>query len=675
MDFLVEYGVEELPAKQCAGAYKQLKNSVVPSLLSKYGIKFSEFKVMMTPRRIALTITDIDLAPEEKYIRGPRADLVFTAGRFNDKAKVFAHETATALRKLKRVTADGVEYIAAVNDVKKALGERLQSLCIDLVEQVSFKSRMIWDNSGVEFIRPIRWIAAVIDTVPLSFSYADVVSSSLSYGARFSGGTKVRIRSPRDYERLLKTYEVIADPDERKQMILDQIADIEKRKHIKVNVDDTLLDEIVYLVECPVVVMGKIDKEFMELPAEVITEVLSHHQKSFSVSSQTGQLEPYFIAVINQFSKNAEKVTEGWEKVVRARLADALFYYRKDEATDTSAFEEKARQIIVHEKYGSVNDLTQTLIKNVDLVKKFSTASEIATLKKMMQYVNFDLGTNLVTEFPKLHGDVGRVYLVKRKLLDAKTASYLPEVVNYTENSSKVGALGALIVAMSYLSVYLNAGFKIEGNYDPYGLRRYTNQLISVILGSKLDLTLTDLMKVSVGGATLFNKEASSYFQVLLIGRLETRWKEMGIDKNLIKKGLAEIEEGYSFVKQTEQFMELTDLEKEDAKWYVELKEVNKRVQNVVDQAAQKGIKPAAVTASGLSNKHTKALFSAIDDVEKKLKGLKSDAKVSARLKEIARLNSLVNNFFDNVMVLDKDKKVASINLGVLEKYLEIAQK
>ncbi|MBN1374204.1 glycine--tRNA ligase subunit beta [Candidatus Dojkabacteria bacterium] len=655
MDYIVEFGVEEIPAKACDSARRQLKGGVLQRLLTKYNISTTGTEVYVTPRRIAVIIKGLDISTDNKFVVGPLIKDSITEGRINERGKKFALSYGISLRKLKKTEINGKKYLAIPKDIKQILSEKLESLSTDIIKSLSFQHMMIWKEGGIKFIRPIRWITTVLDTVPVTFTFAGVTASTLSYGARFSGGVKVRIKTPREYAKTLRTYDVVVDVSERKQLICSQIDEIEKKRKVKVNVDLNLLDTVTDLVEFPIVIMGEFDQRFLKLPSEVVTQVLSHHQKAFSVKKD-GKPAAYFVAVMNQKKENQKEITAGYEKIINARLSDAEFYYTADRSKSIDDFKSKTKDIIIHEKIGNIPDVVMKMQKAVGRINKIFKLPEknLIVCKNALDISLFDLGTQVVTEFNSLQGKIGSIYAKQRKV--PATVANIIEDMTYPRFSgdrlpeTKEGVFCSFLYKWVMLNEYLKAGFEIKGNYDPVGIRRLVAGLVELVIGKEIDVTLADLL----------TDVKPEYLKSLIETRVTTYWKGLGISTNLINQNLKQLDK-VSIISANKTTLALAELHDKASGWFSDLREVVKRVNNVIERS---NVKPAEnFSAADIKNPETKKLYSII-------RGVKIDkSDIVNYYWNLSKLTPEINNYFNKVMVVDKDKKIAVQNVTVLNEF------
>jgi len=677
MDYLLEYGLEEIPVGAAVSIMEQLENKILPMTLKSFGIVNSGYKVYITPRRIACILENIDIEQREKYVKGPSVDDSITNGRINQTGKSFATKHGISIRKLKKVKFEDVKYLCIPRDIKQILSEKLEVFSKQIIEKLRFSKTMTWTYTSIEdedkqvphtFIRPIRWITTVLDTVPVTYTYAGVSSSTLTYGARFSGSTKIKIRSPSEYLKTMRQYNVIVDQTERKEVILAAIKQLETRKRIKVDVNEPLLNEIVNLTEFPTAVIGVFNKKYLKLPKEIIKEVLAHHVRSF-ICSKGGKIINKFVFVINQSPKNTEKIVPGLENFISGRLEDALFYYSIDEKLTIEDFKKKTGNLVVHEKIGTTLDLQKKLCTLLDGVSKLLSLDKKQRnqLLVVLENAYFDRGTHIVNEFPKLQGIVGMIYARQRGI--PKQISRNIKCLNdkFVETSDtdidNIGIAAFLADKLLLLSEILNNDLKMEGKNDPYGIRRLVKSILSVCKRKEMsNTTFEDITNLKVAGRYLFSSKSRKYLYELLIGRMKNSFSKSGFDYRVnLLLTTKYINDPISQIYSNAETLSL--YYKESPEWFTQLLESVKRVKNIIrDYKPQK--KYTKVSISEMNQ-----LLSKLQKISNQTEG--SNINVKQRLTKDAKLNNEVSMIFEKVMINAKDSKIKDENFFVLYQYLQ----
>lgn len=412
-DVLFEIGVEELPARFIDQAERELKERTA-SWFKGMRIPFSEIVTFSTPRRLAILIRQVSHKQEtiEEEVRGPalkiakdeegnwtKAAVGFTKGQGKTTDDLYTRDIKGTTYTFINKRTDGKETLAILPSFK------------DIILSIPFNQTMRWGEESIRYARPIRWLVALYGDKVIPFEIAHVKTGNVTKGHRFLG-EDVTITEPKQYEMLLQKQYVIVDPKKRETLILEGIKEIEENEHVHIPVDEKLLNEVRNLVEYPTVFMGNFEKEFLNLPEEVLIISMKEHQRYFPVKSTDDQLLPHFIGVRNGDQYALDYVVKGNEKVLRARLADARFFFEEDQNINIDSFQEKLKSVVFQEKLGTIHDKVQRvklmtekianrLQLNKDLARK---AVQAASLSK------FDLVTNMVNEFTELQGVMGEKY-------------------------------------------------------------------------------------------------------------------------------------------------------------------------------------------------------------------------------------------------------------------------
>jgi len=411
-DLLLEIGTEEIPAGFMEATFDQMEK-LAEDLFEHYRIEIGNIRSCGTPRRLTLILKEVSIEQKDlsKEVRGPAKNIAFDdEGNPNQAAKGFARGQGLSVDELEIRDTENGEYLFAVSTEK---GQETQGLLPEiltkLIKDLSFAKSMRWADKDMRFVRPIQWILALYGEEIIDLEIAGVQSSNYTFGHRFLSEGKIEINSASDYfERLEEEY-VIVDQNRREEMIVEQVSKLAEETGGEVPIDQGLLMEVNYLIEYPTALIGGFESEFLELPREVLITSMREHQRYFPVEDQDGNLMPKFITVRNGSKEYIDIVKEGNEKVLRARLADAMFFYEEDQKEILEAKVEELKDIIFQEDLGSIYEKVERL---VNLSEKFAEilkldAKELSNSKRAAYLCKADLVTEMVTEFAKLQGVMG----------------------------------------------------------------------------------------------------------------------------------------------------------------------------------------------------------------------------------------------------------------------------
>jgi len=495
-----EIGVEELPvAAAWAGAH-QLREGAGPAL-SAARIPAGAIAVYSTPRRLVLIVEDVAPKQEDlvREVRGPASRVAFTAdGGPTQAAEGFARAQGVSPSQLVRRTTPQGEYVYALQrspgaSTIKALSDTLPALASGLV----FPKAMRWGPESVRFARPVRWVLALLgrDIVPLEF--AGVRSGRTTSGHRVLSAGPVPVADARAFEGTLKKHWVLLDPELRRRRIIAAATRVARRAGGRPILDAGLLEESVQLLEWPEALVGTFAEEFLALPREVLITVMQHHQKYFAVEGAAGQLLPAFVALRNGGTRGLHTVREGNEWVLRARLADARFFFQEDRKRSLESRIPELAGLVVHEKLGTMEEKTKRLILLAGRLGSVLRLDQrqAAYLPRAALLSKADLVTHIVRELPELQGIMGGIYArldgEPPPVAEALGEQYLPRGSDLPR--SEIGAGLAVIDKLDTLLSALAAGLAVSGSQDPYGLRRAAHGVVAIVLDRHMQFNLREL--------------------------------------------------------------------------------------------------------------------------------------------------------------------------------------
>jgi glycyl-tRNA synthetase beta chain len=511
MDFLLEIGTEELPARFVGPAVAQLEQLGTEMLRSER-IGYARLAAYATPRRLALYVWEIgeqqaDLVEE---IKGPSRKAAFDEnGQPTRAAEGFARSQGVAVADLVVQTTAGGEYVYAR---KRLAGRRtrqvLPELAPRLINSLSFPRPMRWGDRDLKFARPIRWLLCLLGKEVVDFEFDLLRPGRITYGIRIFSEEPVSLDEPGEYFQKLEQSYVMVDQEQRRRLIWSQAQDAAAAAGGKLLPNEELLEEVTNLVEYPTPVCGGFDRRFLELPAEVVITPMQDHQRYFPVWSQDGRLLPRFVAFANGPVANRDLVRAGNEKVLRARLCDAEFFYNEDLKTPLAEKVEKLHQIVFLEGLGTIHDKMERIVRLTRYLcsqLKF-TAGQRRDAERAALLAKADLVTSMVYEFPELQGIMGAAYAAhdgeKRDVCQAIREHYQPRYAGDEPPGSRVGAVVALADKIDNLVGCFAMGLEPSGSQDPYALRRQALGVCHTVLRHGFDLSLDALIDQAYQGCS-----------------------------------------------------------------------------------------------------------------------------------------------------------------------------
>jgi len=672
--FLLEIGTEELPTGELANALAQLEK-VISTLLDSLHLAHGEIKILGTPRRLVVSVSDLATRqPDQNLeVKGPPADRAFDAnGNPTKAAEGFARSKGIDVSNLVVETIDGGEYVVArVEQHGQPAMDVLRAALADVVAGIKFSKSMRWNQSGVTFSRPIRWLLALLDGEVIPFDFAGYRSGRETRGLRFVDPEHFDVSSPEEYFKKMAAQGIILDPEERKATILKQANAIAEKVGGKVSQDAALLEEVAGLVEAPTAFLGKFDASYLKvLPPEVLISVMRKHQRYFVVEDDKGKLMPYFIGVRNGNADHLDIVADGNEQVILARFADARFFVEKDLKKPLAEFIAELKTLTFQRQLGSFYDKTERIAALVDaLMPSFElTGEEQETAQRAALLCKADLATNMVVEMTSLQGIMGRYYALHsdetEAAADAIFDHYLPRSADDKLPKAKPGLVIGIADRLDSLMGLFAVGLAPTGTKDPYAQRRAAlgicQNLIAWEMPFDLILGLAEARKVMTVEVSDENEAACLEF---IQGRLRVMLLDMGFNYDGVDAVLAEKgNDPYSALVGIRQLAEV--VARED--WSQILPAFSRcvRITRDLDEVY-------TVDEACFEDQAEKDLQRVLEKAEADLAGV--DA-VEAFLAAFVPMVPAITKFFDAVLVMAEDEKVRQTRLAMLQRVAALSK-
>jgi len=506
-NFLLEIGLEEMPAHLVTPAIDQLVERAA-DFMKENRLQYGDIKPFSTPRRLAILISDVaDKADDlTKEIKGPAKKAAFDKeGNYSKAAQGFARGQGMTTDDITFKEFKGNEYIFVTKFEAGQPAKEVLAGFKEVITSMTFTTTMKWARHTFEYVRPIRWIVALLDDTVVSFNILDVVSGRETRGHRFLGQT-IEIENATDYENDLGKVYVQADADKRKATIVSQIDALAAENKWQIEKDADLLEEVNNIVEYPTAFVGRFDAEYLELPDEVLITSMREHQRFFHVIDESGSLLPYFVSVRNGNNEHLDNVIAGNEKVLVARLEDAKFFYHEDQKNDIDFYNNKLQVVSFHAKLGSVAShttrvqaLAAIIGHNISL-----TENQQHQLARAAEIYKFDLMTGMVGEFDELQGVMGEKYALlfgeDPAVAQAVREHYMPISADGDLPESVLGKVLALADKLDSLLSFFAGGMMPSGSNDPYALRRAASGVVNILHANDWHLPVSDLLSALVDG-------------------------------------------------------------------------------------------------------------------------------------------------------------------------------
>ncbi|MCI6738770.1 MAG: glycine--tRNA ligase subunit beta [Intestinibacter sp.] len=666
--FLLEIGVEELPSRFVESTLAQIKENLQKSL-TENRVEFGDIETYATPRRLTFVINKIsdNQADLEEEVKGPSKKIAVDAdGNFTKPALGFMKSKGLAEGDVYFKQAGKEEYLfGTLKEEGKATAEVLKEIVPEAIKGVTFPKAMRWGGKNMKFARPIRWMVALLNDETLPIDLEGIIASNVTKGHRFLGAKEIEVNSIEEYFEALKNNYVVLDQNIRKETIKTQSEEVAKSLGGVVEIEDDLLEEITYLVEYPTAFYGEFDKDYVKLPKEVVTTPMKDHQRYFPVSKD-GKLLPYFIAVRNGGDNRLDLVKAGNEKVLEARLADALFFYKEDIKKPLESFVENLKTVVFQAKLGTVYDKTLRIEKLVeDIVDTLDEKEILNDAMRAAKLCKADLVTNMVFEFTELQGVMGREYAKvcgeNDAVAEAIFEHYLPRFAGDILPETKAGIALSIADKLDSIAGFFAIGIKPSGSQDPYALRRQALGILSILLDKKLDINLEKLVGDALDNYDNleFNKaEVVAQIMDFFTERVKNLFKDLGIRYDVIDAVLSSNLNSISDIHT--RAVELNNwLQKEEL---VEMLTAFNRVSTLAEKAESDKVDEAL-----LKEDPEIKLNAGFKEIKSQVEGFLANKEYNKALDAFASIKPLVDNLFDNVMIMDKDEAIKANRLGLLK--------
>ena len=663
-DLLFEIGAEEIPAGFMPNILGQLKQ-LAETKLNDAHLPFESIATYGTPRRLALIVkglADTSAEISERH-KGPSASIAYDADGNATKAAIgFARGKGLDVADL--VVEDGYIYAET-----KTAGVPAKDIVTDMLPQLitglNFPKSMHWGNLDAKFVRPVRWLVALLDEEVIPVEFATVKSGNVTRGHRFLGADEITIKNAASYVDTLKENFVMVDQDARRELISKQLHDIAASKNASIVWDDDLLEEINYLVEWPTALCGGFEESYLTLPDAAIITPMKDHQRYFPLVDQDGKLLPMFLTVRNGSDHSIEVVQAGNERVLRARLDDAKFFFNEDRKKPLIDRQDGLTKIVFQEGLGNLADKTERLLKLGRVFGEECGLHEDAAvvLERATELAKTDLTTGMVTEFTELQGVMGKEYALldgeSEEVAEAIFEQYLPRFAGDVLPQTEAGKVLSIIDKVDNIVATFSRGLIPTGSQDPYALRRQTIGILNILLGSEWNISLRPIFKSSM---ELLNVPAEK--QDELLGQVEEfftlRLKNIFLDREVPHHVIDLLLSNNELsVADAEGLVNALLANRIDEN--VELVQAYTRMYNLV-----KDVEYTGVNSDLLKEDAEKALFEAASKASEESLAAWEANDYAAVVAIPATLVPAINKFFEDVMVMDKDEAIKANRLQLV---------
>jgi glycyl-tRNA synthetase beta chain len=672
-ELLVEIGTEELPAPILAASARQLEHHLIEGLKAER-LASATGAVWFTPRRMIVGLKEIPVRQADVFetITGPPKRVAYDAdGAPTRAALAFAEKNGVSLSQVTIVQTAKGEYLSVV---RRQEGEKtariLERLVPAAIAKIEFPKTMVWSPDKFRFARPVRWIVALYAGKVVPFRVADVTSSMYTSGHRFLGKAKIKVADLASLRCALQENGVIVDPAARQCAIEQALAAEAQAAGGTLLPDAELLDLVVNLNENPLVIRGSFEERFLALPEEILVTVMKEHQKYFSVVDAHGHLLPVFMAVINLDGDPKGKIREGHERVLRARFADAEFFWDTDRKTRLLAREEALKKVMFQQKLGTYYDKTQRILKLLPEVAHAAVcAEELPDLELAAHLLKCDLVTEMVKEFTDLQGIVGGLYAraeaYPEKVWRAVYEQYLPKSSSSASPSIRTAALLALADRLDTVCGCFAIGLIPSGSKDPFAVRRQGNGILKIILDHRISASLSRLIAASLETHAAKSETAASDLRKFFDGRLRFLFEESGFAYDCINAALASGSDDP--LDAAERVRALQEIRKEPD--FLALASGFKRVMNILAQSAAPEGNPDPEL---LSENAEQSLWQSYERIQPEVEAAARSHRYGDALRLMASLRGAIDLFFTEVLVMAEDPALRRNRLMLLGRLAQL---
>ncbi|GGH26634.1 glycine--tRNA ligase subunit beta [Paenibacillus segetis] len=670
-DLLFEIGLEEMPARFIRAAMEQLQDRTV-KWLEESVIKFESIESYGTPRRLAVLVRGVAEKQEDVHeeVKGPSRKIALDEnGQWSKAALGFARSQGASPDQFTFKELGGTEYIyVSKNSIGIETSKIVAEGLLGILHAMNFPKNMRWGSYDFKFVRPIRWMVALFGNEIIDIEIAGVKSGNVTRGHRFLGG-EIVITEPVAYVEALRAGHVIADVNERKQLIIEQIDSLAKEKGWNIAVKEDLLEEVLFLVETPTVLFGTFEESFLRIPQEVLITSMREHQRYFPVLNAQGALLPFFVTVRNGNADSLDVIAKGNEKVLRARLSDAKFFYEEDQKHPIKEALSKLESIVFHEELGTVGDKVRRIRMNSDKLSELlgTDTGTAESVSRTAEICKFDLVTQMVYEFPELQGVMGEDYARKAGEAEAVARGvfehYQPRFAGDAVPSSEVGSIVSIADKIDTITGCFSIGIIPTGSQDPYGLRRQAAGIVQILLEHKLSVKLSDIFKIALDTHQHFRglkrsedeiiKDLSDFFGLRVRKTLSDSLRYDVVDAVMA----AGYDDVVLVVARGTALMDAVN--NPDFKLTAES---FGRVSNLAAKASSEKVR-----FDLLIEPAEQQLYESWKSITGKYNQLLKERNATEALELISELKGSITIFFDEVMVMSKDEAIRINRLALLE--------
>lgn len=667
-DFLFELGIEEVPVSEAPSIIEQLRTLLLEGLKENQ-VEFKYVETAATNRRFMVYINQLNEKASDtlEEIKGPAKRIAFDEqGAATLALKKFLDANQVSMKDVREADSKKGVYMVIEKRVEgRPAMDILKELLPSVISRLTFPKMMVWNESRIPFIRPIKGFLALLDGKVIDFEFAGIKSSSATFGHVLLSEGLLPVRSFKDYCELLAKNFVILREDERRKKIVDEITEIEDEYHVKMIPDNAMLEDYIYNNEYPVVFFGHFDAKYLELPPEIIATFMTREKKLLPVYDRKNKLTSMFIGVSNIPDEN-KYVVRGNEKVIRATFEDAKFFWDNDRKDNFVALRESLKNVMFHQGLGSYYEKTDRLFTLVShLVKTPGIAVAADSVKKAALYCKNDLVTRMVREFPSLQGIMGGLYLKEAgaddTLWKAVYGHYEPK--GYVKVKLEDLGAGLLSVAdkMDNIAGFLSKGIKISSSKDPYGIRRDANGVIKVIIDFKLNLDLDPLIQLAARQFAPVAQECEALCKTireLFTGRVESVFKDFIKYRYDVVNSILTVPR-FDLYRLHQRCLSVSQIVQSPSIQH--LTALHKRLKNIIRKSEARSIREDL-----LLEKEEIVLFDIFRETSVGIRASFDAGDYVEGCSQFLEMKPLIDNFFEKILVMAEDPNVRENRIALL---------
>jgi glycyl-tRNA synthetase beta chain len=686
-DFLLEIGCEEIPSRMIQHASQELQKRVHDLLRSNRLEPGGEVSRAETPRRLSVLASGIPAAQPDtqEQLTGPAVKIAYKDGEPTPAAQAFAKKAGVDVSRLEKISTPKGDYLAAtVLSKGKPAREVLAELLPKEIAAIYWPKNMYWRAGKPErFVRPVRWMVALLDGEVVPLEFAGIHAGQQSRGHRILGREQVMIASPTQYAEAMRNAHVMVSSAEREHRIRKALDAVTRTvPGARWREDPELLDTVINLTEWPSAILGSFDRQYLSLPEEVLVTVMRDHQKYFAVEDASHKLAPYFLAVLNTDGDPEGIIRHGNERVLRARFNDARFFWDTDQKTPLAERTKLLSAVTFQKDLGSYEEKSERMVALTEylssLLAKAGFRVDAGAAQQAARLAKTDLTAELVKEFTELQGIVGGLYAnaqgLPQAVADAIYDQYKPESVEDSAPRTLEGAVLSIADKADSIAGMFALGLVPSGSKDPFALRRQANGIVKTVAEHKLPIGLTALLAQARAGYkgsnaekkfTLSSKDYDQALNSFFRERLEFYLRDvLGLAYDVVNAALAagadDVVDAVARAQAVAAVRPSSDFESISVAF--------KRMKNILRQAAETNKKVAdPFDAAALSEAEEKKIAAAVPQVATDVNALRASGRYEQALVEISRLRPDVDAFFDKVMVMVEDETLRANRLGLLQ--------